>query len=74
MQKCEISGYCVYGEINNWDDILHTNETINLSAIKAIFTTLHFSNQDIYITSIYRSHSISIPKFIDNLAKYLDDC
>ena len=62
-------GTCVYIR----DGTTHTYSIIQIGPIKAIFISLQFSSFVLNITSFYRSPSLPIKNFIDNLAKYLSD-
>ena len=81
---CKIDNYTMYcanAEINQNDgvciyikhNIEHTNEIITIGRSEALFTKVTLSDKVIHLTSLYRSHDITIVKFINDLYAHLHD-
>ena len=62
-------GSCIY--IKN--TIKHANYSINIGQIKAIYTEIESNSGKIYITSFYKSHSVTINDFMTELHIYLQN-
>ena len=72
FENCRIKksdGTCIYIR----KGISHTNKIISVGRIKALFTQIKTKSEDIYITSLYRSHYIAIPNFIEDLRLHIEN-
>ena len=56
------------------EGISHTNEEISVGKIKARLIEIKRKTDDIFITFLYRSHSIAIPNFIKDLNLHIESC
>ena len=62
-------GSCIYVK----HDIPHSNASVDIGRLKAIFTKINTNSGEIYLTSLYRPHETSKRNFILDLQKYLSD-
>lgn len=78
----EIENYKLFhvdSQINNSDgtciyiksEMMLTNSIVEIGRIKALLTEIKFGNEKIRITSLYRSHCVSIKDFISDLKSHL---
>lgn len=67
INKCD--GTCLYVSRN----ISHKNTVISIGKIKSLFTELTIGQEKIYLTSLYRSHCITIEHFIRDLYVHLNE-
>ena len=62
-------GVCIYIR----SGITHTNKVVNIGRVKALYTKIKTKTGDIFLTSLYRSHDILIPNFMDHLLMHIVD-
>ena len=62
-------GTCIYVKLG----IEHSNKVISIGEIKALFTEIKTHNGQIYLTSLYRTHEIAVPNFINHLLAHIID-